>query len=105
MRKILEQLYRGELDGSVQYVRADTNEAVREYKVLLHRQTICMDTLLNLLSEQEKAVFQNYEQAATEVALFEKEENFISAFRLGAKMMLNILSYTDGALTDFAGIE
>ena len=99
MRKILEHFYRGELDGVTQYIRKTQNGSVSEYKNLLHAQNESVDALFALLSDEAKAAFHTYEQTVAAVQVFEREESFVNAFRLGAKMMLEILSEEDGAFT------
>ncbi len=99
MRKILEQFYHGELDGATQYIRKAQSDSVSEYKELLRAQSKSTDALFALLSEDAKSAFDTYEQSVAAVLAFEKEESFISAFRLGAKMMLEILSEEDGTFT------
>ena len=50
------------------------------------------DLLANELSEDEKIHFENYECLSAEIHSICDEENFIAAFRLGAKMMMDILT-------------
>ena len=48
--------------------------------------------LANELSEDGKIHFENYECLSAEIHSICDEENFIAAFRLGAKMMMDILT-------------
>lgn len=47
--------------------------------------------LIDEMSEAGKLHFENYEYLAMEIQSVCDEENFIEAFRLGAKMMLEIM--------------
>ncbi len=100
MREISEQLYRGEINGAEQCFNADQPRALREYKHALEIQETCLEKLQKDLSSSSQRLLQEYLQAEAGAELFEKEENFIRAFRLGARMMPDVLSANDTAFTN-----
>lgn len=100
MREILEQLYRGEINGAEQYFNEDQTRALREFKRALNIQETCLEKLQADLSPSAQTLLQAYLQAEAEAVLLEKEENFIRTFRLGARMMLEVLSENDTAFTN-----
>lgn len=102
MRKILEQLYRGEIDGAEQYFSSNDTQVLREYRHALQTQEACLEKLEERLSPSEQTLLQDYLQATVQTELLEKQESFIYAFRLGAQMMLDILSDKDTAFTSIA---
>ena len=91
--QVLEDLYVGEIRPSErsfkknsQYARA-LNEVVR-----------AGDTLTDTLSEGQKAQFEEYISAQREVTVLTDCETFCYAFKLGAKIMLDVL--TDGEMKE-----
>ncbi len=100
MREISEQLYRGEINGAEQYFNADQPRALRDSKRALELQETCLGKLQKDLSSSSQRLLQEYLQAEAGAELFKKEENFIRAFRLGARMMPDVLSANDTAFTN-----
>lgn len=98
MREILKQLYRGELGGAARYDRNGDVKEISAYNRLIDKLLESEANLETLCTQTGKAL-QAYDEACANVDEFEKEELFVFAFRLGAKMVLEILSETDGALT------
>ena len=90
---VLEDLYVGEVrpgersgKRNPQYTKA-LNEAIK-----------AGDTLTASLTEQQKELFEAYMTAQREVNILTDVETYIYSFRLGAKIMLDVL--TDGQMRD-----
>ena len=91
--QVLEDLYVGEIRPSErsfkknsQYARA-LNEVVR-----------AGDTLTDTLSEGQKAQFEEYMSAQRDVTVLTDCETFCYAFKLGARIMMDVL--TDGEMKE-----
>lgn len=91
--QVLEDLYVGEIRPSErsfkknsQYARA-LNEVVR-----------AGDALADTLSEGQKAQFEEYMSAQREVTVLTDCETFCYAFKLGARIMMDVL--TDGEMKE-----
>lgn len=105
MRDVLKQLYRGEISGASAYIRAGDSEESHVYKELLSKLLEYESALESFCIDKGKAALQAYKAASANVTEYEKEELFIFAFRLGAKMMMKTLSKEDGALTYYTEME
>ncbi|MEL7656664.1 MAG: DUF6809 family protein [Bacillota bacterium] len=58
------------------------------------------DSLSELLTDEERSLFLNYANAQSELSSIIAIEYFSDGFRLGAKIMLEVLSDTNGCLRD-----
>lgn len=99
MRNVLKQLYRGELGGAARYDRNGNRKELSAYNKLINKMLECEANLDTCCTETDKDLLRAYDEACTNVMEYEKEELFVFAFRLGAKMMLEVFSDADGALT------
>jgi hypothetical protein len=52
----------------------------------------CDDTLKTHLSQEDYAIFREYAEAALKAGCTESCDNFIDGFRLGARMMMDVLA-------------
>lgn len=52
----------------------------------------CDDTLKAHLSQEDYAIFREYAETSLEASCTESCDNFIDGFRLGARMMLDVLT-------------
>lgn len=99
MRDVLKQLYRGELGGAARYDRNGDHKEFSAYNRLLNKLLECEANLETCCTGADKNVLRAYDEACANVMEYEQEELFVFAFRLGAKMMLEVFSEADGALT------
>ena len=85
---VLEDLYMGDIHPSERSFNSRAlNEAVKTG-----------DALLDTLTERQKEQFEAYMTAQREVNVLTDCETFIYAFRLGAKIMIDVL--TDGKMKE-----
>ena len=63
-----------------------------EYSKALHIMEQCDDTLKAHLSQEDYHVFREYAEASLAAGCTESCDNFIDGFRLGARMMLDVLT-------------
>jgi hypothetical protein len=95
VNSILEELFFGNINpNEKQFVRnSDYDKAM---------QTISEneDRLTELLTDKEKSLFLNYENAQNEITSMTSIEYFSDGFRLGAKIMLEVMSDATGCLRD-----
>lgn len=98
MLSVLEELYRGNI---VPTDRAfASTEKAKEFKNLLHAQTQLAEQLEAALDEQQTIQFHTYCNMQGELDCREQEELFLYAFRLGAKLMTEILLPRENKLAE-----
>lgn len=89
---ILEDLWGGKVNlhekgfPSEQYARA------------MQRLTSCGENLLGVLDDEKRKMFEEYVDDQLEVSIIADCASFIDGFRLGAKIMLDVL--TEGEMND-----
>ena len=88
---ILEKLWREGLSPSERYTRKGG-----EYHNILLRICDAEDKLCEDLSEKAKAHFEVYRDAQIELSAVAEREVFIEAFRLGARLVLDIVGEYQG---------
>ena len=83
---VLEQLWREGLSPNERYTR----KGGEYHKILLR---ICdeSDRLYDELTEKGKEHFEAYRQTQIDISIVEEREVFIEAFRLGARLVLDIV--------------
>ena len=86
---ILEDLYLGDVRPSERSFKRNS-----QYAKALDEVVRSGDALTDTLTEKQKEMFEDYMTAQREVNVLTDCETFISAFRLAAKIMLDVL--TDG---------
>ena len=64
----------------------------REYKEATQAMTRCDDILKAHLSNEDYQIFREYTEAMLRAGCAESCENFIEGFRLGARMMMDVLA-------------
>ena len=62
------------------------------YKQAFKTMERCEDTLKAHLSQEDYQIFQEYMDASIKASSTDSCENFIEGFRLGARMMLDVLT-------------
>ena len=90
---ILEDLYLGNVHPNERSFKRDS-----QYAKALDELVKARDALTDTLSEKQKEMFEDYMTAQREVNVLTDCETFIYAFRLAAKIMIDIL--TDGAMKE-----
>ena len=84
---ILEDLYLGDVRPSERSFKRNT-----QYAKALDDLVKAGDALTDTLTEKQKEMFEDYMTAQREVSVLTDCETFIYAFRLGAKIMIDVLT-------------
>jgi hypothetical protein len=90
---ILEDLYVGEVRPGERHGKRN-----QQYTKALDEVIKAGDALTSSLTEQQKELFEEYMTAQREVNILTDVETYIYSFRLGAKIMLDVL--TEGQLRE-----
>lgn len=90
---ILEGLYVGDIRPNERGFKRNS-----QYAKALDEVVKVGDTLTESLNEKQKALFEDYMTAQREVNVLTDCETFCYAFKLGAKIMLDVL--TDGQMRE-----
>ena len=88
---ILEDLYLGDVRPSERSFKRNS-----QYAKALNDLVKAGDTLTDTLTEKQKEMFEDYMAAQREINVLTDCETFVYAFRLAAKIMIDVL--TDGSL-------
>ena len=96
---VLDKLWQEGLSPNERYTRKGS-----EYHKILLR--ICEegDYLATELTEEGKAHFDAYRDAQIELSVVAEKEVFIEAFRLGARMMLDVVGDYKGQFTEIGDV-
>ncbi len=86
MKSTLEELWRGNVNP-----QEDSRNNTPEMKKLMEYMARHHDNLLKVLTEEQRDIFERFDDCWSEYASLAEEAIFVYAFRLGASMMLNIL--------------
>ena len=84
---ILEDLYLGDVRPSERNFKRNS-----QYAKALDDLVKAGDALTDTLTEEQKEMFEDYMTAQREVNVLTDCETFIYAFRLGAKIMIDVLT-------------
>ncbi len=95
MRRMLEELYYGNINPNEQIFIKDSQYG-KAMKIISGNE----EKLTGLLEGKGLDLFLDFVNAQSEVNGITAVENFINGFRIGALMMLDILSEQDGCLRD-----
>ena len=87
--QILEDLYLGAVNPSERSFKRNS-----QYAKALDEVVKAGDALTDGLSEEQKALFEDYMTAQREVNVLTDCETFCLAFKTGAKIMLDVLTET-----------
>ena len=90
---VLEDLYMGDIHTSERSFKRNS-----QYAKVLDELVKAGDALTDTLTEKQKEMFEDYMTAQREVSVLTDCETFIYAFRLSAKIMLDVL--TDGQMRE-----
>ncbi len=88
MKSIIEELWYGNLDPSM-----SSRHLSKEAKELLNYMAIHHETLNNGFSEEQKEVFEKFEDCSRELNDINEREIFTYAFRLGARIAFETMSW------------
>ena len=94
---MLDKLWRGEITPSEKYIRRGS-----EYEVLLQRISGLEDSIRRELSEEGQRKFETYLDLRDDLQSIEDRETFFSAFRMGAGMILDVVTDRHGDLESAA---
>ena len=86
MKNILGELWRGNISP-----QEDSRNNTPEMKQLMDYMARHHDDLLKVLTEEQRDIFERFDDCWSEYASLAEEAIFVYAFRLGASMMLDIL--------------
>ena len=88
---VLEKLWRGSLTPSEKSIRRGG-----EYHRLMEELCETEEQLEAELTPGAREVFHRYQQIQTELQDIENRENFMEAFRMGAQLILDVISEYQG---------
>lgn len=91
--QVLEDLYMGDIHPSKRGFKKDS-----QYSRALNEVVKAGDALIGTLTEKQKEQFEDYMTAQREVNVLTDCETFCYAFKLGAKVMMDVL--TDGKMKE-----
>ena len=84
--QILEDLYVGDVRPGERSFKRNS-----QYGRALEESSDAADRLIAVLSDEQKKLFEEYMDAQREVMVLTDAETFIYGFRLGAKIMMDVL--------------
>ena len=90
MRSILEELFYGNISPNT-----DCRSRDKETKQLMGYIADHHDNLLSTLNDQQKEILEKFDDCYNELTDINEREIFSYAFKLGARIMLEILSNTE----------
>ncbi len=88
MKSILEEFANGNLDPPTQYFTPDA-----DCKEILDRVCTCEQLLLDSLSAGDKALFEQFNDAQSDLNQHTVTQNFVYGYRLGVRMTTEIFSH------------
>ena len=91
--QILEDLYVGDVRPGERSFKRNS-----QYGRALEESSDAADRLIAVLPEEQKKLFEEYMDAQREVMVLTDAETFIYGFRLGAKIMMDVLM--DGEMNE-----
>ena len=95
----LDKLWRGGISPSERYCNKDS-----EYKRLLHRLCEESEKVSSELSSEGKKAFEEHKQIQLALIGISEEDIFINAFRLGARMMLDVVGDYKGQFHEIGDV-
>ena len=87
MKDTLKALWRGNIEPFT-----DSQRNTTEMKQLMEYMARHHDNLLKMLNEEQKDIFERFNDCRSEYSSLSEEALFVYAFRLGARLMLDVLS-------------
>ena len=89
MRSILEELWYGNICPNDEY-----RDAAKEAKELLRYVAEHHDNLLSTLTDKQKEILERFDDCYAELSDINEREIFVYAFRLGARIAIEIMSFS-----------
>ncbi len=89
MKSTLEELWRGNVNP-----QEDSRNNTPEMKKLMEYMARHHDNLLKVLTEEQRDIFERFDDCWSEYASLAEEAIFVYAFRLGARTMLDVMLST-----------
>ena len=88
---VLQELWRGNITPSERFGRSGS-----EYKKIAGKLSDEMDRLMESISPEARKKLENIGNLRADMAVLSNEDIFIYAFRLGARLMLDVLGEYKG---------
>lgn len=88
---VLEKLWREGLSPSERYARKDS-----EHQRLMVQLCDTGAALANMLLEDGETLLEQYDEIQRSIVIVSEEETFVTAFRMGAQMMLDVVGQYQG---------
>ena len=88
---VLQELWRGNITPSERFVRSGS-----EYKKIAGKLSDEMDRLMEAISPEARKQLENNGNLRADMAVLSNEDIFIYAFRMGARLMLDVLGEYKG---------
>ena len=88
---VLQELWRGNITPSERFVRSGS-----EYKKIAGKLSDEMDRLMEMISPEARKQLENIGNLRADMTVLANEDIFIYAFRLGARLMLDVLGEYKG---------
>lgn len=87
----LQELWRGNITPAERFVRSGS-----EYKKIAGKLSDEMDKYMEMISEEAKVQKEIIDNLQIDLTILSNEDIFIYAFRLGARLMLDVLGEYEG---------
>ena len=87
---VLDKLWRGELSPSEPCVKYGS-----EYSEIRHKATQLSSQLVSRLPDEEKRIFQEYQELRERMCYISEEDMFVNGFRTGAGLILDSVGTYD----------
>ena len=87
---VLDKLWRGELSPSEQCVNHGS-----EYSELHHRSSQIGSRIRSRMSDEEKRLFQEYQELRERMVYISEEDMFVNGFRIGVGLILDAVGTYD----------
>ena len=88
---VLQELWRGNITPSERFVRSGS-----EYKKIAGKLSDEMDRLMEMISPEARKQLENIGNLRADMTMLSNEDIFIYAFRMGARLMLDVLGEYKG---------
>ena len=88
---VLQELWRGNITPSERFVRSGS-----EYKKIAGKLSDEMDRLMEAISPEARKQLENIGNLRADMTVLANEDVFIYAFRMGARLMLDVLGEYKG---------
>ena len=96
----LRNLWRGQISPSERFINEDS-----PYCKASKKHTDALNTFLAMISSEAREQYEHTEQLALEMLRIDTEEAFIQGFRLGARLILDVLTEYRGSFYSLAEMK